>query len=257
MHPILFKLGFIEIRFYGLMYVAAILVATRLIRSEVKRKGIGLNDESVMNLIVSTVIGGIVGARLYYVAFNSGYYLAHPIEIPAIWHGGLAIHGGLIGGASLAWFYLKRHGVSYWRMADAVAPTLILGQAFGRFGNFMNGDAHGLPTNMPWGIVFPTTSIAGSEFPGIPLHPTMLYEMSLNLTIFVVLWFVLRKRAYKDGFLFASYMAMYSLGRIIVEQFRADSLMFGSIKTAQAVSLTLLTISIIAIAAKGLWKAER
>ncbi len=257
MHPILFKLGFIEIRFYGLMYVVAILVATRLIKSEVRRKGIGLDDEGVMNLIVATVIGGIVGARLYYVAFNAPYYLANPIEIPAIWHGGLAIHGGLIGGASLAWFYLKRRGVPFWRMADAVAPTLILGQAFGRFGNFMNGDAHGLPTNMPWGIVFPRTSIAGAEFPGIPLHPTMLYEMAFNLTIFVVLWFVLRKRAYRDGLMFASYLAMYSFGRFIVEQFRADSLMFGQIKTAQAVSLTILIIAIVAIAVKGLWKAER
>ncbi|MBI5826717.1 MAG: prolipoprotein diacylglyceryl transferase [Deltaproteobacteria bacterium] len=256
MHPILFRLGPIEIRFYGLMYVIAILAGSVLIKSEVRRKLIRLTDDDVMNFIVWTVIGGIIVARAYYVAFNLSYYLSEPKEIPTIWHGGLAIHGGLIGGVLAAWIYLKKKYVPFWRMADAVAPAIILGQAFGRFGNFMNGDAHGMPTSMPWGIVFPRSSAAGAQFPGIPLHPTMLYELVFNLSIFSVLWFALRKRGHKDGFIFAMYFVLYSIGRFIVEGFRADSLMLGPIRAAQAVSLTLVIAASIVIFYKRLWEPK-
>src|SRR3990170_6071875 len=254
MHPVLIEFGPVAIRFYGLMYVIAILVGSVLIRKEVERKNIALIPDDVMNFIVWTVIGGIIGARAYYVVFNWGYYGANPSEIPAIWHGGLAIHGGLLGGITAAWFYLRRKSVPFWRMADAVAPALILGQAFGRFGNFMNGDAHGRPTDAPWGIVFPPESIAGSEYPGVPLHPTMLYEMVINLSLFLFLWFGLRKREYKNGFIFAMYLMIYSLGRFVVENFRADSLMMGPLRVAQVVSLTLALIALGVIVKGRMWK---
>ncbi|MBI5587863.1 MAG: prolipoprotein diacylglyceryl transferase [Deltaproteobacteria bacterium] len=254
MHPILFKYGPIEIRYYGLMYVIGILFASYLIKKEVKRKGIGLTEDDVMNFIIWTVVGGVIGARLYYVAFNLGYYVPNPSEIPAIWHGGLAIHGGLIGGGASAWFYLKKRGVYFWRMADAVAPAIILGQAFGRFGNFMNGDAHGRPTTMPWGMVFPPTSIAGSEFPNTPLHPTMLYELAINFSIFCFLWLVLRKKDHRDGYIFGMYIVLYSLGRFVVEHFRADSLMLGPIRVAQLVSLSIAVAVGALVIKKRLWE---
>lgn len=254
MHPVLFKIGPLEIRFYGLMYVVAILVGSRLIIKEVGRKAIALTPDDVMNFMVWTVAGGIIGARLYYVAFNWDFYGAYLSEIPAVWHGGLAIHGGLTGGILAAWLYLRKKRVPFWRMADAVAPALILGQAFGRFGNFMNGDAHGRPTDAPWGIVFPPESIAGTEFPGMPLHPAMLYELFINLSIFSLLWFYLRKTGHKDGFIFAAYIALYSFGRFIVEHFRADSLMLGPIKAAQAVSLAIAAIAVIVIVSRRLWQ---
>lgn len=256
MHPILFEYGPIQIRFYGLMYVVAILVGSYLIKKEVRRKKIGLTEDEVMNLVVWTVIGGIVGARLYYVLFNLDYYLSDLKELPAIWHGGLAIHGGIIGGVLAAWRYLGKRNVPFWRMADAAAPAIILGQAFGRFGNFMNGDAHGRPTEMPWGIVFPPQSVAGAEFPGMALHPTMLYELVINFGIFLFLWLKLRKMDHKDGFIFASYFLFYSLGRFVVEHFRADSLMLGPIRIAQAVSLTLAIIALAFIISKRLWHKE-
>ncbi|MBI5233786.1 MAG: prolipoprotein diacylglyceryl transferase, partial [Deltaproteobacteria bacterium] len=121
MHPILFEYGPIAIRFYGLMYVVAIIAGSLLIKSEVRRKNIPLIDDDVMNFIIWSVLGGILGARAYYVLFNLDYYLAYPKEIPAIWHGGLAIPGGLIGGALSAWAYLKRRAIPFFRMADAVA----------------------------------------------------------------------------------------------------------------------------------------
>lgn len=256
MHPILFEYGPIQIRFYGLMYVIAILVGSYLIKKEVRRKGINLTDDDVMNFILWTVIGGIIGSRIYYVIFNWGYYSANPKEIPAVWHGGLAFHGGLIGGLVFAYVYFKKHGIKFWRMADIAAPAIILGQAFGRFGNFMNGDAHGMPTTMPWGIVFPPESIAGSEFPNIPLHPVMLYEMGINLSIFLFLWFGLRKREYKDSFIFAVYLLLYSIGRFIVENFRADSLMFGQLRTAQVVSVSIAGLALVSILKWKLWKKQ-
>jgi len=239
------------------MYVVAILTATWIIKREVRRKAIAISEDDVMNLIVWTVIGGVVGARLYYVVFNLGYYLSDPKEIPAIWHGGLAIHGGLIGGIIVSWLYLKRRAISYWRMSDAVAPCLILGQTFGRFGNFMNGDAHGRPTDMPWGIVFPSDSIAGREFPNIPLHPTMLYEMFINLSIFIFLWFFLRRSEHKDGYIFAMYVALYSAGRFVVEHFRADSLMLGPLKAAQVASIVITGAALSVIIAKRLWETPQ
>lgn len=254
MHPILFEFGPIQIRFYGLMYVIAILAGSFLIKREVRRKGIKLTEDDVMNFILWSVLGGIVGARIYYIAFNWDYYSANLRDIPAVWHGGLAIHGGLIGGILVAYIYLKQRDISFWKMADSVAPAIILGQAFGRFGNFMNGDAHGRPTAMPWGIVFPSGSIAGREFPNIPLHPTMLYEMAINISIFLILWFGLRNREHKNGFIFAAYLMLYSLGRFVVESFRADSLMMGPIRAAQAVSLTLAVATLIAILKGRLWK---
>jgi len=253
LHPILVKYGVIEIRYYGLMYVIAILVGSYIIKHEVRRKSIPMTPDEVMNFIVWVVLGGVIGARLYYVLFNLTFYMANPAEIPAIWHGGLAIHGGLSGGALVAWYYLKTKGVAFWRMADAVAPAGILGQTFGRFGNFMNGDAHGRPTTMPWGIVFPPGSIAGNEFPGTPLHPAMLYELVLNFSIFCLLWFVLRKKEHRAGYIFAMYLMLYSLGRFCVEHFRADSLMFGPIKAAQAVSLAIVALAGAVIVSRKMW----
>jgi len=255
MHPILFKYGPIEIRYYGLMYVIGILFASYLIKKEVKRKGIGMTEDDVMNFIIWTVVGGVIGARAYYVVFNLGYYLSNPSEIPAVWHGGLAIHGGLLGGALVAWAYLKKKSVLFWRMADAVAPAIILGQTFGRFGNFMNGDAHGRPTTMPWGIIFPKESIAGAEFPNTPLHPTMLYELVINFSIFCLLWLKLRKTEHKNGYIFATYIVLYSMGRFVVEHFRADSLMLGPLRIAQVVSLTIAVAVGVLIFKKRLWEA--
>ncbi|MCK5237052.1 MAG: prolipoprotein diacylglyceryl transferase [Deltaproteobacteria bacterium] len=258
MHPVIFTIGSFELRFYGLMYVIAIIIGSFLLRSEVRRKGIALSDDETLNFLMWVIIGGIVGARIYYVIFNLGYYMDYPVEIPAVWHGGLAIHGGIIGGLVAGVIYLKRKSVSFWPMADACAPVLIQGQCFGRIGNFMNGDAHGMPTDMPWGIVFSAESIAGREFPGIPLHPTMLYELILNFSIFLFLWLFMRKREYKSGFVFALYIALYSGGRFFVEIFRADSLMIGPLKTAQVISIALVLGAVLVILTKKLYfrKAE-
>lgn len=256
MHPVLIGLGPIQIRFYGLMYVVAILVGYFLVKSEVRRKGINLTPDEVMNLIFWIVLGGIIGARIYYVVFNWEYYWPDWKEIPAIWHGGLAIHGGILGGLLGGYIYTGIKRVPFLRVSDSVAPSLILGQAFGRFGNFMNGDAHGLPTQMPWGVVFPPGSIAGQQFPQTALHPTMLYEMAINLAIFFFLWKI-RKRPAKDGFIISLYLILYSAGRFIVSFYRADSLMIGELRVAHLISVLIVAIVIPLVIKKRLWSRER
>lgn len=250
MHPILIQIGPLTIRYYGLMYAVAILVGLLLIKREVQRRQLSITEDDVVNFVLVIVAAGIVGARVYYVAFNWEFYGRHLSEIPAIWHGGLAIHGGMAGGVLAGWWFVRRHRLPFLVMADVAAPSIILGQAFGRFGNFMNGDAHGVPTSMPWGIVFPPWSIAGQDFPNTPIHPTMLYEMVFNLIIFLALY-RLRLRPAKAGFIFCLYLVLYSSGRFAVSFFRADSLMLGPLRAAHVASVLL-----IALAGGYIWKGR-
>jgi phosphatidylglycerol:prolipoprotein diacylglycerol transferase len=190
------------------------------------------------------------------VAFNWGSYWPDWREIPAIWHGGLAIHGGILGGLLAGYAYTRSKGIPFLRVADAVAPALILGQAFGRFGNFMNGDAHGVPTRMPWGMVFPPGSIAGDQFPRIPLHPTMLYEMVINVAIFFFLW-KMRKRPSRDGFIICLYLILYSIGRFFVCFYRADSLMVGEFRAAHVISIVIVALVTPYVLKERLWRQPR
>jgi phosphatidylglycerol:prolipoprotein diacylglycerol transferase len=256
MHPVLVKIGPVEIRYYGLMYVISIVVGIILMRREVARTGITLSKDDVISYAFWVVIGGLLGGRIYYVIFQwREYYAGNPLEMFAIWHGGLAIHGGIIGGALFTWLYSRFKKVPFLSLLDITAPALALGQVFGRFGNFMNGDAHGLPTNLPWGIVFPPGSVAGDEFPGQPLHPVMLYELALNLASFFILW-RLRKTNHKPGFIFAVYILNYGILRFFVSFFRADSLMLGNIRGALVISGVFMAGSLALILAFRLWKKE-
>jgi phosphatidylglycerol:prolipoprotein diacylglycerol transferase len=253
MHPVLIEIGPFEIRYYSLMYLLAITIGIFLLRQEVARKGIALSKDDVINLVLFSVFGGIICARLYYVAFNWDYYSAHIKDIPAIWKGGLASHGGFIGGFIVAYLYLRHYKVPIWKIGDSILPIVVLGEAFVRFGNFMNGEAHGMPTTMPWGIVFPQGSTAGAEFPNTPVHPTMLYQLFYNLMAFFVVWFGLRKKEYKDGFVAAVIVIVYSIGRFFIEGMRADSLYLGPFRVAQIMSVALISAMTYIILSKRLW----
>ena len=256
MHPVLITIGPVEIRYYGLMYVIGIIVGIILMRREVERTGINLTKDDIISYAFWVVIGGLLGGRLYYVIFQwRQYYAGNPLEIFAIWHGGLAIHGGIIGGVLFAWVYARAKKAQFWTLLDITAPVLALGQAFGRLGNFMNGDAHGLPTNLPWGIVFPPGSVAGDEFPGQSLHPVMLYELALNLISFFILW-RLRKTDHKPGFIFAMYILNYGILRFFVSFLRADSLMLGNIRGALVISTLFMACATAFILVFRLWKQE-
>ena len=256
MHPVLVRVGPVEIRYYGLMYVIGIIVGIILARHEVERRYMGLTKDDVISYAFWVVIGGLLGGRLYYVAFTwREFYAQNPLEIFAIWHGGLAIHGGIMGGVLFAWIFARVKRVRFFDLLDLTAPLLALGQTFGRFGNFMNGDAHGIPTNLPWGIVFPPGSVAGDEFPGQPLHPVMLYELALNLASFFILW-RLRKTDHKPGFIFALYILNYGVIRFFVSFLRADSLMLGNIRGALVISALFMAGGLAFILIFRLWKLK-
>lgn len=244
MHPILVRLGPLTIRYYGLMYVIAISLGFYLLAREVRRKGITKGDapltlDDLIDLLLWTVPMAIVGARIYYVAFQWDYYSRHLPDVVKIWQGGLAIHGGVIAGAATVYLFCRIKRIKFWALTDALAPSLILGQAIGRIGNLMNGDAYGIPTSLPWGIHFPPDSPAGMAYPGQATHPSMIYEMILNLMIFAYLWGI-RKKGYKDGFSTAMYFILYSIARSIVSFTRGDSLWLGPIRAAHVISAVFI-----------------
>jgi phosphatidylglycerol:prolipoprotein diacylglycerol transferase len=255
-HPNLIELGPIVIRWYGLMYLAAFLVGGWLLGKEITRKGLRISDDDRWSFLTLVLFAGILGGRIYYVAFNWSYYGANPAEIPAIWHGGLAIHGGLIGGTLAGWWWVCKHRISFWQLADASAPSVILGQAFGRFGNFMNGEVHGFPTTLPWGIVFPPTSPAGKEFPGTAVHPAMLYELVLNVIGFAILW-SLRRRPTRDGFLIFLYLILYGVIRAFVSSFRVEDLMLGGVRAPYVVSAIMIAVGVGGMVGRRLWTQDQ
>lgn len=246
MHPVLIQIGSLEIRWYGAMIALACLVGYWLAGREAERKGIG--KEKFQEFFLYGVIGAVIGARLYYVAFSDlAIFWKDPLSVLAIWEGGLAIHGALLGGLLVSIIYTRRRSIPITVFLDTLAPPLILGQAIGRIGCFFNGDAHGYPTTMPWGLVYSSESLAGQMFPGRPLHPTQLYEMILNLIIFGILWKI-RTKLKLDGQLFLIYVILYSGARIFVEHFRADKLMYlGNISTAQSIGILGILVGIILI----------
>ena len=243
MHPVLIEIGPFTIRWYGVMIATAVLVGLWLAGREGVRKG--FEKQKIQDFSFFLIIAGLIGARIYFVLFSDlGNFLAEPLRLLAFWEGGLAIHGAIIAGIVVSIWYTWRKKISIWKWMDTFAPSLILGQAIGRIGCFLNGDAHGYPTTLPWGMVYAPDSPAGQMFPGQTLHPTQLYELGFNLGIFLILW-QLRKKNFFDGFLFLLYVILYSSTRIFVEHFRADKLTyFGNISAAQTVGIAAVVISL-------------
>jgi len=246
--PILVKIGPITIRWYGLLIATAVLIGVMLSQYLAKRRNV--NPELLSDLFFWLLIGAIPGARLYYVLFRWSQYAPNPGSIFAIWEGGIAIHGAIIGGVLAALIFAKLKQVSFWQLADLVAPSLILGQAIGRWGNFFNSEAFGGPTNLPWKLYIPCNfDKVMQRCVGRPLeyenfdyfHPTFLYESLWDLMVFtllITLFFrsLSGKPRLKVGTLFLLYWPAYSLGRLWIEGFRTDSLMLGPLRMAQVVS---------------------
>ncbi|MEA5549766.1 prolipoprotein diacylglyceryl transferase [Anabaena cylindrica UHCC 0172] len=239
--PILLKLGPIVIRWYGLLIASAVLIGVSLSQYLAKRRHV--DPELISDLSIWLVIGAIPAARLYYVLFQWSEYSQHPERIIAIWQGGIAIHGAIIGGVTAALIFAKLKKISFWQLTDLVAPSLILGQAIGRWGNFFNSEAFGNPTNLPWKLYIPPErrppSLANFEY----FHPTFLYESLWDLMVFALLLTLFfralsGKPRLKVGTLFLVYWVAYSLGRLWIEGLRTDSLMLGPLRIAQIVSLT-------------------
>jgi len=248
--PILVELGPITIRWYGLLIASAVIIGVLLSQYLAQRRHI--NPELLGDLSIWLVLAAIPGARLYYVAFEWENYAQRPEAIIAIWQGGIAIHGAIIGGAIAALIFARINRISFWQLADLVSPSLILGQAIGRWGNFFNSEAFGIPTNLPWKLYIPTANRPPQYADEAFFHPTFLYESLWNLGVFALLiylffWGLRHPQRYRIGTLAFVYMAAYSAGRIWIEGLRTDSLMLGSIQVAQLISLLGMIVGIIGL----------
>lgn len=245
--PIIFQLGPVAVRWYGLLIASAVLIGVSLSQYLAEKRRV--NPELLGDLAIWLVVGAIPCARIYYVAFEWRQYVDRPEDLIAIWKGGIAIHGAILGGTIAALIFAKIQRVSFWQLADLVAPSAILGQAIGRWGNFFNSEAFGRPTDLPWKLYIPPNSRPPEYTDFEYFHPTFLYESLWNLAVFgllLTLFFrdLQGKIRLKIGALFLVYITAYSCGRVWIEGLRTDSLMFGPLRTAQMVSLTGIVLGL-------------
>ncbi len=249
----------LEPRYYGLFYAISILLGYRIHVAESKRRNLALNEDEIMNYVLLVFLGGLIGGRTYEVIFEwSNHYANQPwYEVFAIWHGGLAIHGGILGGTLAVYLYCRRKNLRFWEMADLGAICLILGQAIGRWGNFTNGEAAGPVTDAWTGVVFPQGASAYAG--GQAVHPTMIYESIGNFAIFFVLW-KLRLKNFRPGMLIALHFILYSILRSSLTPFRIDNQFFTfmgeKILAPYAISIVLVSAGIFLIVSRRLWETD-
>lgn len=245
MHPIAFKIGSLNVYWYGILIAVGFLAGLWTASKRGLRDG--LPQEKIIDLGPWLVLGAIAGARLLYVITHwQDYYASHPFyEVFIIRQGGLVYYGGLIGAIATSLFYIYRKKLPLWKTADALAPSIALGYVPGRLGCLATGCCYGSPSQLPWAIRFPDDHETG----GVPVHPTQLYEAALNLLLYALLEWLFRRRKF-DGQVFAAYLIGYAGLRSLVECFRGDyrTYYLGNLATpAQVVSIVIL------LAGCGLW----
>lgn len=245
MNPILIDLGFIQIYWYSFLLFIAFLIGGYLVLRESKKHDI--DEDFIINLFFYTVPIAFLGARLYYVIFNWNYYSVNLIEIFKIWEGGLAIHGGIIAAFIFLFFYTKKHNISLWKITDILVVSLILGQAIGRWGNFFNGEAHGLETTLTTlqNLHLPNFIIEGMHIHSKYYIPTFLYESIWDLLGFILLYFFRNRKNNKIGQTTSLYLIWYGIGRFFIEGMRTDSLMLGPLRMAQVISIVMIILGFV------------
>lgn len=245
MSRIALDLGFIQIYWYSIFIMLAVLVGSYIIFREVKRQK--LNEDFFVNLLFYGLIFGLIGARLYYVAFNLDYYLQYPVEILEIWNGGLAIHGGIIAGFLWILLYTHKYKTRTKKVLDILVPGLLIGQSIGRWGNFFNQEAFGAITTIEnlQKLGLPDFIIQGMNIDGFYRQPTFLYESIWSFFGFIILLMLRRYKYIKTGQLTGFYLMWYSFGRFFIEGMRTDSLMLGSLRIAQVVSIILFIVGLL------------
>ena len=247
MDRVALRIGNISIYWYAVIIAVGMIVAMCLSYTEAKRQKINL--EFWINLLFYIILFGVIGARLYYVLFNLSYYLSDPLEIVKVWHGGLAIHGGIIAGVIVILLYTRKYNVNTLKTLDIMAVSVVIGQAIGRWGNFFNQEAFGGVVSKGFleTLKLPEFIINGMYINGSYHHPTFLYESVWNVIGFIILLILRRRKYNKVGELSGFYLIWYSIGRFFIEGLRTDSLMLGPLRIAQVVSLIAFIIGIVLI----------
>ncbi|WP_158191324.1 prolipoprotein diacylglyceryl transferase [Staphylococcus aureus] len=244
--PVAFNLGPLSVRWYGIIIAVGILLGYFVAQRALVKAG--LHKDTLVDIIFYSALFGFIAARIYFVIFQWPYYAENPGEIIKIWHGGIAIHGGLIGGFIAGVIVCKVKNLNPFQIGDIVAPSIILAQGIGRWGNFMNHEAHGGPVSRAFleQLHLPNFIIENMYINGQYYHPTFLYESIWDVAGFIIL--VNIRKHLKLGETFFLYLTWYSIGRFFIEGLRTDSLMLTSnIRVAQLVSILLILISIILI----------
>lgn len=241
--PVIFQIGPLQLRWYGLMYIISFFASLFLSRYQLRERGQEQHYPFLENLLFYSFLGLVLGARLGFCFFYyPDYFLTHPWEIPAIWKGGMSFHGGAIGGILAGYLYIKRKGESFFYWADLIVVTAPLGLFFGRIGNFINGEIFGKPTNLPWGMIFP-------EGGPVPRHPVQLYEsLVTGFFLFLILW-SWRKKPWKNGTKLALFLLLYGILRFLFEFLREPAqsfqLLFGWMTMGQVLCLGMILTGLI------------
>lgn len=243
-NPVAFKLGPISIAWYGIIIATGIVLAFIIVQREMVKRG--MHPDFLTDLLIWAIPIAIISARIYYVIFSWDYYKDHPGQIIQIWNGGIAIHGALIGAFITTYVFTKIRGVSFWKTVDIAAPGLLVGQIIGRWGNFMNQEAHGGPVSEHFlnTTIIPDWIMNQMTIEGVTYHPTFLYESLWNLVGLIII-LLLRRVALKRGEVFLFYLTWYSFGRYFIEGMRTDSLYGGALRAAQVVSIVTIVVAII------------
>ncbi|OXS54956.1 prolipoprotein diacylglyceryl transferase [Cohnella sp. CIP 111063] len=239
----LFSIGDFAIRSYGVIVALAILMAASLAYYLARDTPY---QKHIPNILVFVVLGAIIGARIWHVFFFQwGYYAKNLVQIFAIWEGGLAIQGALVGGFVVGIIYAKIHKFSFWEFADTLAPAIIFGQGIGRIACFLNGDAYGSPTGSSFGLVYPEGTQAFDRYGSQPLWPAEVWEGQWDFIVFAIL-IGLKNKTLPRGFLFLIYHILYALGRFSLEYLRGDSPRYAFEWTAgQWTSAVIIVTSIL------------
>lgn len=247
MDPIMFNVLGLEVRWYSALLLSSIALGIFLLIKEGRKYEYA--KDFLFNLAFWCIIVGFICARLYYVVFNYKFYLTNPISIFKVWEGGLAIHGGLIGGFITLFIYCKKYNARVFKITDMMTISILLGQCIGRWGNFFNSEAHGSATTLIdlQNMHIPDFIIVGMRINGVYYHPTFFYESLWCLLGVIVLFGVRHYKYLKVGELTCMYLMWYSLGRFFIEGLRTDSLMLGGFKAAQLVSVGLFVIGLLTL----------
>lgn len=243
--PVFLKLGPLEFRWYGLMYIIGFTAAYFIIKSRGRKKGLPLTNELLSDIVFMIAMGIVLGGRVGYILFyNLSWYLANPLKVFAVWEGGMSFHGGMIGGVVAAVCILRKNALPLWLMADVIAPSIPIGLFLGRIGNFINGELYGRVTSSAWGVIFPSGGM-------LPRHPSQLYEAFLEGVVLFLITLAVGRTKAPEGTTFWTVIAGYGLFRFIVEFFREPDQQMGFLwmgaTMGQLLSLPMLFLGLLMI----------